>query len=368
MKRILVYGISGGLGGIEMLLRNFIMQMDPQAVQFDFLTFYDRVWSQEEYEARGSRFFTVPSKHASPVENRRQMKAFFRERAKDYDVLWCHLAELINVDVLCLAKKYGIARRIIHSHSVGSTRSPLLTKLHYLNKKRIHRLATDFWACSKKAGAWFYAEKLLSSPRFQVMKNAVFTEKYAFDPAARKQGREEFSLEDAFVVGHVGRFSIVEKNTLFLLEVFRAVLDREPSAKLLLVGDGADRAAVEEKIALLGMEKNVIITGFREDAHKLLSAMDAFLLPSRMEGFGLVLIEAQCSGLYTFASQDVIPEEVQVTDHLHFISLQKSPAHWAEQILSAKGAERESLCGQVASAGYDVAVEADRIEKILSQE
>lgn len=365
MKNVLVYGISGSFGGVEAVVHSVISNADQSKIHFDILTFYDKIEYQDEYEAMGVHIHTVTSRRTSFIKNKMEMKEFFKKNGKEYDVIWCNLAELINIDALKLAKKYGIQKRIIHSHSMGSTRNPLLTKLHYAHKKHIDKIATDFWACSELAGAWFFNESIMMSDRFQVIRNAIDTKKFVFDQTTRQAVRDEFSLQEAFTVGHVGRFSIGEKNTLFLLEIFQKIVDMRPQSKLLLVGDGGDREAVENRIQELGLEKKVVLTGYRADVEKIMCGMDVFLLPSRMEGFGIVLIEAQGCGLPTYTSANVVPREVAVTPLLHFLELEKSPEEWAKEIISTSKVERYSRTEALEAAGFEIELESKRVQDLL---
>ena len=68
MKKVLVYGISGGFGGIESFLHNVITNSDPQKVQFDILTYYDPIEYKEKYLQKGVRVFKITSKHKSPAK------------------------------------------------------------------------------------------------------------------------------------------------------------------------------------------------------------------------------------------------------------------------------------------------------------
>ena len=93
------------------------------------------------------------------------------------------------------------------------------------------------------------------------------------------------------LIGHVGRFA-EQKNHAFLLEVAAAVLQREPSARLLLIGDGPLRAQVAERAAQLRIADRVTFAGHRADVAGLLGQMDVFVLPSLFEGLPFVGLEA----------------------------------------------------------------------------
>ena len=99
-----------------------------------------------------------------------------------------------------------------------------------------------------------------------------------------------------------------------------------------MFGEGNLRGEIERKVKELGITNKVIMPGIVENIHMMLNAMDVFILPSRHEGLGIVLIEAQANGLPCFTSKGVVPEEARVTDLLIFLSSNRSE-EWAEVIL-----------------------------------
>lgn len=365
MKKVLLYGVSETKGGIEKLLLNVIKNVDSSALKFDILTYYDRVAYHDEFTALGVNIYTITSKHADPIKNHKDFDNFFKQHAEEYDAVWCNLAELINIDVLKFAKKYKIKKRVIHSHSVTSTRGKLITTLHKINKKKIGSLATDFWAASTLAGKWFYSDKILNSDKFLVIKNAIDEQQFAFNQQKRDELRKQFGVEGKFVIGDVARLDNGFKNINFLLEIFSEILKINPDSKLLLVGDGPDRAEIENKADQLGVSGDVVMLGVRDDVNDIVNAMDAFVFPSTAEGFGLVLIEAQANGLPCFASADVIPGEVAVTNLLKFIKLDSGAKAWAKEITDADYTQRRSYAREVYDAGYSMVREAKRIEKLF---
>lgn len=91
-----------------------------------------------------------------------------------------------------------------------------------------------------------------------------------------------------FLIGFVGHL-IPAKGCDLLIEAFRrAAL---PDARLIIVGDGPERMALERMAP-----PNVVFTGFRSDAPDLFQCFDLFVSPSRYEPFGLVFLEALDAG------------------------------------------------------------------------
>ena len=96
--------------------------------------------------------------------------------------------------------------------------------------------------------------------------------------------------------------------------------------------------------------------------------MDIFLLPSKHEGLGIVLIEAQANGLPCYTSKDVVPLEAKVTELLHYISLEETPSKWAEQIDSTymQDVHRSEWNEIVRKSQFDIFNSAKKLEEILT--
>ena len=101
--------------------------------------------------------------------------------------------------------------------------------------------------------------------------------------------------EDSLVVGCVGRLS-PEKGQRVLLSAFGEVASRHPAARLLLIGDGEERARLEAQARELGIGAATRFLGMRADVPALIAACDVVVLPSHHEGLPLVLLEAMAAG------------------------------------------------------------------------
>ena len=124
--------------------------------------------------------------------------------------------------------------------------------------------------------------------------------------------RQELGIsDDTLVVGFIGRFEEV-KGPDIALQVMNKVLRQRKDAFFLFVGDGSMRDGLEKQVAELGLSDMVSITGWREDISRLLKAMDLFLLTSRNEGQGRVLVEAMATGLPIVATDTGGVSEVVV--------------------------------------------------------
>ncbi len=105
--------------------------------------------------------------------------------------------------------------------------------------------------------------------------------------------REKFAKKSEAILVHVSNFRKV-KRVKDVIKVFNLV-DKEYSAKLLMIGDGPERLKVERLARKLGVNKNVKFFGKLKSIEKILSISDIFILPSERESFGLVALEAMAS-------------------------------------------------------------------------
>ena len=135
----------------------------------------------------------------------------------------------------------------------------------------------------------------------------------------RDKKRRELNIEKRTVIGHVGRFCTV-KNHRFVLEIFAEYLKRDYNAVLLLIGDGPLKAEIETRAESLGISRNVVFTGNRDDVPELYNAMDLVLLPSLYEGLPMVGVEAQANGLPVIMS-DRVPREAKLSGSVSFLPL-----------------------------------------------
>jgi glycosyltransferase involved in cell wall biosynthesis len=103
------------------------------------------------------------------------------------------------------------------------------------------------------------------------------------------------------------------KGHTVLIDAFRLVVARHPNARLVLVGDGTQQTAIRQQISDYGIHEHVVIMGHRTDVHRIMHAMDVFVLASLNEGMGRVLLEAMACGQPVIATAvGGVPE---IVDH-----------------------------------------------------
>lgn len=357
MIRILHVLSSLDAGGVEKLLQNYYARINREQFHFDFIVHGRRKGMLEDYfREQGSRIFHVVPKSLNPVRNFLQMKRIIR--SGNYDALHCH-QDAMSAVPLYLAARKGVPVRIAHSHVADVPRKKLVKR----SLKGVLKMsATHYMACSRSAGTWLFGERIVDGARFRVLNNAIDERPFLFRMDIRQQVRKELGIGAKFVVGSVSRFTF-EKNHEFLLEIFGEVLKREPEAVLLLVGDGPLKSKILSRAGQMGIGEHIIFLGVRQDVGRLMQAMDVLVLPSRYEGFGIVLLEAQVSGLPCFVSRHVVPAEGNVTGEVEYISLKQAAGVWAERILRRRDAERHDNSQIIRNGGYEIGSAAAALEE-----
>lgn len=138
--------------------------------------------------------------------------------------------------------------------------------------------------------------------------------------------------KDAFIVGHIGRFSRV-KNHEFIINVFTELKRIRKNSHLILIGTGELENQIKEQVKRLNLEDSVSFLGNRRDIPELLNLMDVFIFPSLYEGFGNVLIEAQAANVPCVVS-DSIPRAAYITNLVTPLSLKDPIEKWCEAIIN----------------------------------
>ncbi len=166
-----------------------------------------------------------------------------------------------------------------------------------------HRLCDRFIANSSAGRDSLVKMAGILANKIDVVPNGIDVEKYKLDRAeCRSRIVKEFSLPDnAFLLGIIAQLRPRKHHSL-LFQAFHPIAHNEPRARLLVVGDGIERdnlIALREK---LGLVSQVVFAGYRSDVPRILAALDAFVLPTSLEGSPVSVMEAMVAGLPVIAA------------------------------------------------------------------
>lgn len=124
--------------------------------------------------------------------------------------------------------------------------------------------------------------------------------------------RDELKLEPGQPLIVAASRLEAEKDIPILVDAMADVIRRFPTACCVIAGVGSQRSVIESQIARIGLEHQIRLLGFRDDVLSIISAGDVFVLPSRAEPFGLVLLEAMSIGVPVVATAAGGPAEIVV--------------------------------------------------------
>ena len=125
-----------------------------------------------------------------------------------------------------------------------------------------------------------------------------------------------------------------QKNYTYLLDALLVLKSKGFEFKHLILGEGPTRKDLTNKIERLGLEENVYLAGSVDQPINLIKEADTFILSSKFEGFGLVIVEALAAGT-TIVSTDCEsgPAEILLDGKYGFLAPTDSPNEFAETIL-----------------------------------
>jgi len=349
MRVLQVFG-SLNTGGAETLVMNLYRNIDRNKIQFDFIVHTKEIgFYEKEIIALGGKIYRIPKYNViNHFKYKRAWNNFFIEH-KEYKIVHSHIRSTASI-ILKIAKKHGL-KTISHSHNTSNGKG-IKSIIKKLLQYKIRKISDYFMGCSYEANKWLFGSKIANSSNCYVLNNGIDTTKFYFDIQKRIKTRESLGIKDELVIGHVGRFCY-QKNHEYLIKIFSCIKQKNENAKLLLIGSGELETKIKEDISKLNLDKNVIILNNRKDIDELMCAMDCFVFPSRYEGLGIVVVEAQATGLPCFIS-DTIPKNVIITPLVETLSISEDPIVWANIIMNQEKKVREDYSNVIIENDYDI--------------
>ena len=229
-------------------------------------------------------------------EVKAELMAYCREQ--QFDIVIGHRFKAISA-LMPVVRKLNIPKAIAVVHGVGDYH-------HWYRKLLANYYFARQWqvvAVSNYVKDYLVrAVNVFRGDLVTVIANAVDIDALNDGFLPRLQARAELGLtEGDFVFGAHGRLAKV-KGYDYLLKAFAPVAKEHCQAKLLLIGEGPLMAELKQLAENLGVAKQVILSGYRENASRYLPALDVFVMPSRSEGLSIALLEAMAAGLPVLAS------------------------------------------------------------------
>jgi len=350
MKKVIHMIPTLNMGGAETMVKDYALLLDKEQFEVIIVSLDKRYHSvnEEILEQAGIRVIYLSEMRYGGDKKLNVFQKMIRKIARYVD-----LRELIKTekpDVLHMHLDIGNYIKIIPAKAWGIK---LLYTVHnvperffdpsgedrekYSAYKEIKRLITNegLRLIVLHKGMEEPLKKMFNTDKVITVNNGVNLGNFRRELYNKSETRRELGIaEDALLVGHVGRFH-EQKNHELIIRVMNELLKKEPNAHLLLIGSGPLQNKIEREIKELGLENNITILQNRNDVPELMAAMDVFFFPSRWEGFGNVMIEAQNMGMPCVVSDKIHPNVI-VNENVKALPLEASTDKWVEAILNGQ--------------------------------
>lgn len=316
-------------GGVESFVLNLHKALKDSDIRFDFLVRSsngNRTMVQY-FKNSGSRIYVTKSWPLHVFQNYIQMKRFFIKHAGIYDFIHIHMNSLMYMLPVTMADRYmPDTRIIIHSHNT-KVRYFSAMPLHYINRRILKRYRTISLACSHEAGKWMF------TGRYTVVPNGIDVSRFQAEPGFRTDS-------DTLQLVSVGKIEN-QKNYFFMLSVIKALKAEGVKVRYRIAGEGSLKKEFIKVVRTYGLSAEVKLLGNIESVERLLRESHIFMMPSKYEGLGIALLEAQCSGIPCVIS-DRIPRESAVCPNVYRIPLQKD--QWVRTVKNIAAMEDTGYC------------------------
>lgn len=216
-----------------------------------------------------------------------------------------HTRNIAALEMQAVAWAAGVPARV-HGEHGWDVHDPSGQSARYRRWRRLMRpFVQQYVALSQHIADYLAGPVGVPRQRIRQIYNGVDTARFAPADGASSSERGPFDPGRHYLVGTVGRLEPI-KDQLTLARAFVAALQQRPDLKdrlrLVLVGDGQLRGAIEQVLQEGEVESLVWMAGSRDDVPALLRGLDLFVLPSLAEGISNTILEAMACGLPVLAT------------------------------------------------------------------
>lgn len=374
MKKIVLLNFCNGMyGGIESFLLNAFYCLDKNEYDVTFLTCgrstYDMF--RDDIIANHGHVEEIPIL-ANNIRNKYRVFVELRKclRLNNPDIVHVNSGTL-SLQYLAskAAKLENVNRVILHSHNFRLNQTGIKERIKTPLKKLLVKHGDSYLACSTGAALWMFPKVMVDRGDVVIIPNGVDTKKFLYSSEKRMRFRKSLNLGDELLIGNIGRFQ-GQKNHSFMIEIMEKVIERDPSAKLLLVGEGHLKEDIKRMANEKGLKESVLFLGERKDIDAFMSAIDVFIFPSIYEGFGIAAVEAEAAGVKVILSE-AVPKETNVSGSALYLPIigNNVSKMWADEICKGeKIQDRLRENKKVYDAGFDIHLCYKRMIDIYGEE
>ena len=201
--------------GVTSFVMNYYKNVDRDKIQFDFLYFEkaDNEVLNEIKNLGGNIYYIRKPSLKYCIQSYKDFNIFFHDYGNNFSVVHLHEVYLVHF-INHFVKKYEIKHLITHAHTTKYSDNPKNALRNKIMCLGLNHTATNYFACSKAAGEFYYGKRAVEKGLVKVIPNAIDLKKYKFSQVVREKVRKTLNIEDKFVVGHIGRMA-PQKNQKF---------------------------------------------------------------------------------------------------------------------------------------------------------
>jgi sugar transferase (PEP-CTERM/EpsH1 system associated) len=290
------------VGGLENGVANLLNRMESARFRHAVIALTEVTDFRRRVERRDVAFIALRKGGGHGVKLAPRLYRLFRE-------LRPAIVHTRNLAALEASLPAGLARVPVRLHGehgwdvtdlAGTSRKNRLIRLLY------RPFVTHYVALSTDLQRYLARQVGIAPARITQIYNGVDTVRFAPSRAKAHVGGCPFDPAACWVVGTVGRMQAV-KDQVTLALAFAHACRIDPQAavrmRLIIVGDGPQRAEVDQALRDVGVAHLAWLAGARDDVDRILRAMDCFVLPSLAEGISNTVLEAMATGLPVIATR-----------------------------------------------------------------
>lgn len=220
---------------------------------------------------------------------------------------------------------YWMLRKFLKTHSIDIVHSqtrvtqvlgtflgkseniPHVSTCHGFFKRRLFRKIFSCWgnaviAISPQVQEHLQSDFKISEKKIFLIPHGILMQIQTDDLSEKRKRRKKFQIAEGPVVGTVSRLSYV-KGLDILIQAMKSVIAQNPKTMLLIAGEGKEQQRLHNLSRQLGVMNNIRFFSSMSEVDEFFSLLDIFVMPSRQEGLGLSVMEAQARGLAIVATR-----------------------------------------------------------------
>ncbi len=371
MKRIL--HITGGMqrAGAETMLMNLYRNLDRTKFQFDFLYFTNAVCDyDEEIIKLGGDIYKIET------ESKNKLKRVFQRYVKFYKLLKSlpqhqiiHSHINLNGAIFLLIAYYLKRKiRVNHSHISKGKNAFIPNVYRYICRKIIKKSANTYLACGEAAGKYMYPA--ISEEQIIVFPNSIDISNFQSQSKNKDFLKNQLNLDDnTKIIIQIGRFTH-QKNFEFTVNFVKHLTEKDTDLHFVFLGTGPLEEQLKNSVKSNNLDKYITFYGVSSEIPKILHSADLFFMPSRLEGFPVVLVEAQACGIPCVISTNISPEVDMGVELITFVDLNDDIKHWESSFYKAlkqKSFDFPHIKDVMSSKNFDAIDSVKKLEQIYSE-